>query len=102
MYEQDFEKEYQEFNSAVALFTRILKFRDKDLVETCEQTLITILGPEYTINIMNAALFQLAESAPEICQWTWQNFPYLEAYISLKKYFLMIFRFYFINNKTPI
>lgn len=90
MYEQDFEKEYQEFNSAVALFTRVLKFTNKGLVETCEQTLISLLGLEYTINVMNAATFQLAESAPEICQWIWQNFPYAEASISLKEHLIML------------
>ncbi|WP_017318527.1 hypothetical protein [Mastigocladopsis repens] len=86
MYDQDFEKEYQEFNSAVALFAYIFKFRDKALVETCEHTLISILGLKYTTNIMNAAMFQLAESAPETCLWIWQNFTYLEACISLNEY----------------
>jgi hypothetical protein len=90
MYDQDFEKEYHEFNSAVALFTYLFKFKDKTLVETCEQTLILMVGSQYTTNIINAAIFQLAEFAPETCQWAWQNFPYLEACISLKEYFLML------------
>lgn len=90
MYEQNFEKEYQEFHSAVALFTRVLQCKNKGLVETCEQTLISLLGLEYTINVMNAAMFQLAESAPDICQWTWENFPYIEASISLKEHLVML------------
>lgn len=90
MYEQDFEKEFHEFNSAVALFAYILKLRDKALVETCEQTLISILGSTSTANVMNAAMFDLAESAPETCKWLWQNFPYLEASISLKEHFVML------------
>ncbi|ARV59706.1 hypothetical protein BZZ01_14650 [Nostocales cyanobacterium HT-58-2] len=88
--EQDFEKELQEFNSAVALFTYIFKFRDKLLAETCEQTLIMILGLRYTENVMNAAVFLLSESAPETCQWTLQNFPYLEACNSLKEYLVTL------------
>ncbi|GAB1540780.1 hypothetical protein NUACC21_34490 [Scytonema sp. NUACC21] len=90
MYEQDFEREYQEFNAAVNLFVNILKFKDKDLVETCEQVLINLMGSKYTQNIMNAALFQLAENAPETCQWTWQNFSYLDACIRLKEYVVML------------
>lgn len=86
MYEQDFEREYQEFNAAVNLFVNILKFKDRDLVETCEQVLMNLMGSRYTQNIMNAALFQLAESAPDTCQWIWQNFPYLDACITLKEY----------------
>lgn len=89
MYEQDFEKEFQEFNSAVALFAYVLKSRDKALVETCEQTLISILGSTCTTNVMNAAMFELAESAPETCKWVWQNFPDLEAGISLKEHFFI-------------
>ncbi|MUG96524.1 hypothetical protein F7734_30975 [Scytonema sp. UIC 10036] len=90
MYEQDFEREYQEFNAAVNLFVNILKFKDRDLVETCEQVLMNLMGSRYTQNIMNAALFQLAESAPDTCQWIWQNFPYLDACITLKEYVVML------------
>lgn len=90
MYDQDFEKEYQEFNAAVTLFSSILKFKDKELVQTCEQVLLNLMGSKYTKNVMNAAMFQLAEKAPETCQWTWQNFPYLEACITLKEYVLML------------
>jgi hypothetical protein len=90
MYEQDFEQEYHEFHSAVGLFAYISKFRDKALVEICEHTLLMILGSKYTTNVMNAAMFELAESAPETCQWIWQNFPEHEACISLKEYFIML------------
>lgn len=90
MYEQDFEREYQEFNAAVNLFANILKFKDRNLVETCEQVLMNLMGSKYTQNIMNAALFQLAESAPDTCQWIWQNFPYLDACITLKEYVIML------------
>ncbi|KAF3890448.1 MULTISPECIES: hypothetical protein [Nostocales] len=90
MYEQDFEREYQEFNAAVNLFVNILKFKDRDLVETCEQVLMNLMGSKYTQNIMNAALFQLAQSAPDTCQWIWQNFPYLDACITLKEYVVML------------
>jgi hypothetical protein len=90
MYEQDFEREYQEFNAAVNLFVNILKFKDRDLVETCELVLINLMGSKYTQNIMNAALFHLAEVAPETCQWTWQNFPYLDACITLKEYMVTL------------
>ncbi|KYC41281.1 hypothetical protein WA1_22720 [Scytonema hofmannii PCC 7110] len=90
MYEQDFEREYQEFNAAINLFVNILKFKDRDLVETCEQVLMNLMGSKYTQNIMNAALFQLAGTAPDTCQWIWQNFPYLDACITLKEYVVML------------
>ncbi len=83
------EKEFNDFNTVVGMIVNVLILQDKELVKTCEQTLIGLLGSEETTHIMNAAMFQLAEIAPDTCYWTWRNFPHLNSCLDLKEYIVM-------------
>ncbi|MBF2067977.1 MAG: hypothetical protein IGS39_26700 [Calothrix sp. C42_A2020_038] len=86
MCHQDFEQGFQDFNTGVNLLVNILKLQDKDLVKLCEQTLTYLLGSEEATHMLNAAMFQLVETAPETCYWTWNNFPELQVCMDLKEH----------------
>lgn len=89
MYNQDLEQDFQDFNTAVNLLVNVLKLQDKDLVKLCEQTLSHLVGHEEATHLINAAMFQLAETAPETCYWTWHNFPELQVCMDLKEHVCM-------------
>ncbi|BAZ12093.1 hypothetical protein NIES4071_39210 [Calothrix sp. NIES-4071] len=89
MYNQDFEQNIQDFDTAVNLLVNVLKLQDRDLVKVCEEALTHLLGNEETTHMINAAMFQLAETAPETCYWTWHNFPELQVCMDLKEHVSM-------------
>lgn len=89
MHYQDFEQQFQNFNDAVNLLVNILKLHDKDLVKVCEETLTKLVGRDEVSHVLNAAMFQLAETHPETCHWTWHNFPELQVCMDLKEHVVM-------------
>lgn len=89
MYNQDLEQEFKDFDTAVNLLVNVLKLQDKDLVKICEEALSNLLGSEEATHMLNAAMFQLAETAPETCYWTWHNFPELQVCLDLKEHVCM-------------
>jgi hypothetical protein len=89
MYQQNFEEQFHDFNTAVSLLINVLKLQDKDLIKISEQTLSHLVGNEETTHMLNAAMFQLAETDPETCYWTWHNFPKLQTCMDLKEHVCM-------------
>jgi hypothetical protein len=85
----DFEPKFYEFSLAVNLVVDAFQLMNKDLVESCFINLIQQVGFEETMHIMNAAIFQLANTKSKACYWTWKNFPDLEASLDLKEYVVM-------------
>lgn len=89
MYNQDLEQQFKDFDTAVNLLVDVLKLQDEDLVKVCEEALSNLLGSEETMHMFDAAMFQLAKTAPETCYWTWLNFPELQVCLDLKEHVCM-------------
>lgn len=83
------EEEFNDFNTAVKLIVDICQFKSKELLKSCETTLVNVLGFEETRHLLNAAIYQLANTSPETFCWTWQHFPDFEACMELKDYVVM-------------
>lgn len=64
----------ERFNFHIELVIDALKRQDKPLVALVEEFLTTLFGSEYTMDILTAAMFQLAETDPYTCRWSLQNF----------------------------
>jgi hypothetical protein len=88
MYQQ-FEKQFNDFNSSVTSIVNILKLQNKELFKVCEKVLIKLIGHEETMHVLNAAMFQLAQTSPEACNWVWENFPEYEIGMELKEDIVM-------------
>jgi hypothetical protein len=86
MYNQDLDQQFHDFNTSVAMLINVLKLQDKDLLKICKESLFYQLGEEETTHMFNAAMFQLAETFPEACYWTWHNFPELQVCMDLKEH----------------
>lgn len=80
----------EEFNLCVTLIVKLLKFQDKELIEACEETLVSLLGSERTADVMTAAVFQLLETEPDSYQWTIHNLSEIKAYQELRQDLIMI------------
>lgn len=89
MYNQDSEKQFNDFNASVTSIVNVLKFKNKELFRVCEKVLIKLIGHEETMHVFNAAMFQLAQTSPECCNWAWQNFPEYEIGLELKDEIIM-------------
>lgn len=98
MYNQNTGQEFQAFNATVTSFIEALKLQDKDLVKICEQTLSDLVGKEEATHIMNATMFQLADTFPEICHWAWHNLPQLQVCMDLQEHVCMFAVQKLINN----
>jgi len=62
------------FKFHVDLVIDALKLQNKPLVKNVEELITNLLSYEYTNDIVMAALFELAETDPEIFRWTLHNF----------------------------
>ncbi len=62
------------FKFHVDLIIDALKLQNKPLVKNVEELITNLLSYEYTNDIVMAALFELAETDPEIFRWTLHNF----------------------------
>jgi hypothetical protein len=71
------------FDLGMTLMINALKRKHKALVESYESSFIALFGDDCTADIMTAAVFQLAETDPDTCHWTLQNFYTLDAYLDL-------------------
>jgi hypothetical protein len=89
MYHQDSEKQFNDFNTSVTSIVNILKFQNKELFRVCEKVLIKLIGYDETMHVFNAAMFQLAQTSPECCNWAWQNFPEYEMGLELQEEIIM-------------
>ncbi len=86
---QQFEKQFNDFNSSVISIVNILKLQNKELFKVCEKMLIKLIGHEETMHVLNAAMFQISQSSPEASNWIEQNFPEYEIDIELKEDIVM-------------
>ncbi|MBV8882441.1 MAG: hypothetical protein JO235_00350 [Chroococcidiopsidaceae cyanobacterium CP_BM_RX_35] len=66
------------------LIIEALKLQEHSVVECIAVYLITQLGFESTADILTAAVFQLSETDPDICRWSWQTFSHLNFHLGLR------------------
>ncbi len=71
------------FSSTVELIIQALKLKNKNILESFENSLNCIFGHEYTAQIFLGALFELSEVDPESFAWASQNLFHLEYYSRL-------------------
>lgn len=64
----------ERFKFHIELIIDALKLQNKAKVEYFKSFLTTLFCPEYTTDILTAAVFQLAETDPENCRWALRNF----------------------------
>ncbi len=68
------------FSSTVELIIQALKLKNKNILESSENSLNCIFGHEYTAQIFLGALFELSEVDPESFAWASQNLFHIEYY----------------------
>ena len=88
MKETDIQIEF--FDLLVRMFANMLRQRDKNAVIDCSHILTNLLGYEYAREIINRAIFEIAELSPQTGSWICENFPDFEACIELRKYSVML------------
>jgi hypothetical protein len=71
------------FSSTVELIIQALKLKNKNILESYENSLNCIFGHEYTAQIFLGALFELSEIDPESFAWASQNLFHIEYYSRL-------------------
>lgn len=62
------------FNFNVELVIDALKNQNKALLQSFETSFTNLLGSKYTIDLVTAAVFYLAETYPNTCRWALHNF----------------------------
>ncbi|BAZ18078.1 hypothetical protein NIES4071_99600 [Calothrix sp. NIES-4071] len=67
------------FNFSLTKIINALKTQDKTRVESCEKTLVALLGSNYTVNVFTAAILELSEIDITAFHWTIENFSHLKA-----------------------
>ena len=72
-------------NFHIELLIYALKYQDKAIVEIFEDFLTTLFEPEYTTDILTAAVFKLAETDPYSCRWALRNFYDLKLHSDIKE-----------------
>lgn len=77
------------FKLGLKLVIEVLKLQEQSMVESIAVSLTTQLGSESTTDILTAAVFQLAETDPDICRWSWRTFSHLNFHLDLKEEILM-------------
>ena len=73
------------FTFDIELVFDALKLQDKALLQSLEYFFTTLLGSEYTKDILTAAMFQIAESDSEACRWALRNFYDLKLHRDVKE-----------------
>lgn len=73
----------KEFKLNVKLIISALKTKNKGIIEACQDALITEFGADYLASVITSAVFQLAETDPELFSWTWQHFYELDSCLDL-------------------
>lgn len=73
----------EEFNLSVTLLVDIFQLRNKAIAESYRKTFTGLFSPEYTTDMILAAIFRLATTDPDTCQWILRNLSTLDACISL-------------------
>jgi len=73
------------FNLSLELIIEALKLQKQSVVESIAVSLTTLLGSKSTADILTAAVFQLAETDPVICRWSWQTFSHLNFHLGLRE-----------------
>lgn len=73
----------KEFKLNVKLIISALKTKNNELIKACQETLSTQFGTDYLASVMTSAVFQLAETDPDLFSWTWQHFYELDACLDL-------------------
>ncbi len=71
------------FSSTVELIILALQLKNKNILESYENSLNCIFGHEYTAQIFLGALFELSEIDPDSFAWASQNLFHLEYYSRL-------------------
>lgn len=64
----------ERFKFHIELVIDAFKLQDKAMLESFKDFFTTLFCPEYTTDILTAAVFQLAETDPENCRWALHNF----------------------------
>lgn len=70
--------------------TGALKLQNQELAESCEKTLIGLLGYENAKDIVIAAILQLSETDASSFAWVSQNFSHSAAWLDLRETALML------------
>ena len=73
----------EEFNLSVALLVDIFQLRNKTLAESYHKTFTALFSPEYTTDMIMAAIFRLAATDTDTCHWILQNLSTLDACLNL-------------------
>lgn len=75
----------ERFNFHIELIIDAFKLQNKAMVESFKDFLTTVFDPEYTTDILTAAVFQLAETDPENCRWALRNLYDLKLHHDIKE-----------------
>jgi len=74
---------------SVELVINALKLQDKARMRSFKDLLTTLLGYEYTTDILTAAVFQLAETDFDTCRWALRNFYDLKLHLHITEGIVM-------------
>lgn len=88
MKETDTQTEF--FDFFVRMCANMLRQRDKNAMIDFSNTLTNLLGYERAREIINRAIFEIAELSPQTGSWICENFPDFEACIELKEDSVML------------
>ena len=72
------------------LMAGALKLHNKELAESCEQTLVSVLGYDETKNVMISTILQLSETDPDSFRWVSKQFRASPVWIDLRETAVMI------------
>jgi hypothetical protein len=67
----------------VELAVTVFKTQNKVLVDSLKNFLTVLANPKCIERVLIAAIYQLAETDPEICRWLLRNSSYLEPELDL-------------------
>ena len=70
--------------------TGALKLHNKELAESCEQTLVTVLGYGETKNVMTSAILKLSETDPDSFRWISKRLKTSPTWLDLRETAVMI------------
>jgi hypothetical protein len=80
----------KQFNLHAELVIDALKNQNKALMVFFEDSMATLLGSEYTTEILTAAVFILAETDPDTCRWALRNFYDLKIHSDIRQGIVML------------
>lgn len=72
------------------LMTGAIKLHHKELAESCERTLVAVLGYDETKTVMMSTILQLSETDPDSFRWISKQFRKSPTWLDLKETVVMM------------